>query len=987
LYGIAGKFCLYRDFLFKKGKHLRAAEIRKAFLNFFTEKKHFIVPSSSLIPAGDPTLLLTNAGMVQFKPYFTGEVTPPQPRLSSVQKCFRVSDIDSVGDTSHLTFFEMLGNFSVGDYFKKDAIAWSWEFITEHLHLDPELLWATVFLDDDEAQEIWEETGIPGGRIRRFGEKDNWWGPAGSEGPCGPCSEIHYDLGGECRFGKPLLSTDGRIAASCGPNCECGRFLELWNLVFMQFYQDSEGGRTLLSSPNIDTGMGLERATLILEGAASIYETELFLPIVQEVARLGGVIYGRNHDEDVAIRVVAEHVRAATFLIADGVLPGNEGRGYVLRRLIRRAIFFAMRLMSLSMGVSGQVELAASSELQDGQKQLSLASLISKVVEVMSGVYTELEPKETFIEEIVSAEEESFHRTLREGVRVLRQIISLHVLVSEHWEDVNSLNVAVKRLRQADGLGGILPAVQKEVLEPLLKAKSSGALKKSDMFTINGSELFLLHSTYGFPFELTREAILTYSDELQAGTFEVDEDDFYIYLEKDRKRARAASGFQDSGQDINVYRDLAIDNTRFLGYEVTASQSVVIAIMKNHLAVQTASEGEQVGTILSETPFYPEGGGQVGDTGLLEGPQGKVQVRDTQSPRIGLIVHRSHIEKGTISVGDPVTATVDPLRRLDIARNHTATHLLHAALREVLGTHVRQQGSLVAQDRLRFDFTHINPLSMDQVEQVQGLVNDRIRANILVRKTETAYREALEGGALAFFGDKYGDQVRVVEMANGHLISLEMCGGTHVDATGDIGFCKITSESSIGSGLRRIEAVTGRVAETVIRDQHYLIERVAHRLEVTPQDLESRVTSLVEEVAQMRRQVSTQERISSIQQAQALLEKIEDVKGINVVCQTVQVNSVEGLREIADWVRNKVGSILVILGTVVKKRPAILVAATQDLVGKGIHAGDVVKEAANVIGGGGGGRAEMAQAGGHEASKLGEAILTAKNAAIRQAGI
>ena len=929
---------------------MQAADIRKAFLDFFQGKEHLLVPSSSLIPAGDPTLLLTSAGMVQFKPYFTGETTPPQPRLTSVQKCFRVSDIDSVGDTSHLTFFEMLGNFSIGNYFKKEAIEWAWEFITQHMELPPDRLWATVFLDDDEAHQLWQETGIPAGRIRRFGEEDNWWGPAGNEGPCGPCSEVHYDFGGTCRLGKR--------DADCGPNCECGRFLELWNLVFMQFYQDPEGKRTPLPRPNIDTGMGLERAALILQDASSIYETDLFVPIVQRVSQLANKPYGKDEETDVAIRVVAEHARAAAFLISDGVVPSNEGRGYVLRRIIRRAIRYGSKL-----------------GLESANRGF-LAQVAGVVIQHMGAVYPELTSGREFVLRVLEDEEQQFDRVLQTGYTYLD-------------------NITVARA------GG----------------------------TLTGEELFKLHDTYGFPVEVTAEIAREHD-------LAVDMEGFEREMAAQQERSRAAG--QKFGGDMDaqrVYQELGIGGTRFLGYETTTAPSVVVALLVNPpsgsvppqggnlerrgsssiASVEKASQGQQVETILGETPFYAEGGGQVGDAGSIEGPQGQVQVEGTQSPLTGLIVHRGSVAQGIISVGDTVVATVDPQRRMDAARNHTATHLLHAALRQVLGTHVRQQGSLVAPDRLRFDFTHVSPLSQEELQQVEELVNDRIRANVPVRKRETAFRQAVAEGALAFFGERYGDQVRVVEVANGPSLevppkgepaqsagggsqapstgsgqagafSFEVCGGTHVNATGDIGLCHVTGESSIGAGLRRIEAVTGRAAEAMMRDQGALLGRVAHQLEASPQDLETRVASLVEEVALLRRQASTQQRASSRQQAQTLLEQVREVNGIKIVTDTAQVSSAEALREVGDWLRDKLGSGVVVLGAIVKERPTLLVMATPDLVDKGIHAGNVVKEAAKVMGGGGGGRPEMAQAGGRQPDKLEDALRLAVEVVARQIG-
>ena len=1004
---------------------MQAADIRKAFLDFFQGKEHLLVPSSSLIPAGDPTLLLTSAGMVQFKPYFTGEMMPPSARLTSVQKCFRVSDVDEVGDTSHLTFFEMLGNFSVGDYFKKEAIAWGYEFVTQHMKLAPERLWATVFRDDDEAHKLWQEVGIPAERIRRFGEEDNWWGPAGSEGPCGPCSEIHYDFGGACRLDKP--------DADCGPNCQCGRFLELWNLVFMQFYQDPEGKRTPLPNPNIDTGMGLERAAMITQGVSSIYDTDLFAPIVRRVAELAGVKYGTDSDTDVAIRVVAEHARAAAFLIADGVVPDPHERGSVLRKLLTRAILSGRRLGLASKEGGG------------------LAPVAEVVIQHMVGVYPELASGQDFVLRVLQLEEERFREMLERGFGELEGATGATVLAAAHeipdlfagiktFEDTGSdypvvqwLNVLrarisddrdkypedfsskgnedfrrrqaalqwIDRIEKDMGLGaGFLGPHEKLSWRERDPKAAIGELK--ELFInrrIPGKLAFELHDTYGFPVEITAEIAREHG-------LDVDMVGFEREMEAQQERSRAAGDkFGGDFYAQRVYQELGVQGTRFLGYETLSTPSVTVALLVDGVSSHVANEGQRVEVVLRETPFYAEGGGQVGDTGVIEAPGWVVQVEDTQSPIAGLIVHWGQVTRGTVQVGEIVTAIVDRERRMDAARNHTATHLLHAALRQVLGTHVRQQGSLVAPDRLRFDFTHISPVSPEELQQVEALVNDCIRANVPVHKRETTYREAVAEGALAFFGERYGDQVRVVEVVDGPSLevshhgeparsaggvgqpfSFEVCGGTHVNATGDIGYCHVLGESSIGAGLRRIEAVTGRAAEGLIRDQQALLGRVAHQLEASSQDMESKVTSLLEEVAYLRREASTQERVSSRQQAQVLLERAQEVNGLTVVSGIADVGSAEALREAGDWLRDKLGSGVVVLGAVVRERPTLLVMVTRDMVGRGVHAGNAVKEAAKVMGGGGGGRPEIAQAGGRQADKLEEALRLAVEVVARQVG-
>ena len=872
-------------------------EIRKAFLDFFQEKDHLPMPSSSLIPPpDDPTLLLTSAGMVQFKPYFMGERRPPKPRLTSVQKCFRVTDVDEVGDASHLTFFEMLGNFSVGDYFKEKAIEWAWEFVTERMKLPRERLWATIYLDDDEAREIWLKINVPEERIRRFDKKENFWGPAGNEGPCGPCSEIHYDFGGTCRLGKP--------DEGCGPNCECGRFLELWNLVFMQFYQDTDGKRTPLPNPNIDTGMGLERASLILQDVPSIYETDLFQPLVARVCQLSGKEYGKDPETDVAIRVVAEHARSAAFLIADSVAPDNQGRGYVLRRLIRRAIRFARKL-----GLEGAV----------------LPLVAEAVIQKMGTIYPNLAEGRDFVIRVLQEEEERFSQVYETGMRILEEMFE----------------------NERDGL-------------------------------LAGEQAFLLYDTYGFPVEVTAEIAREHG-------MEVDMEGFQREMEAQRLRGRVAGERFGGGYDAQrLYQEMGVGQVNFLGYETTTAPSVITGLIVNGLPVNEVSQGQEVEVILRETPFYAEGGGQVGDTGIVEGPKGDIRVEDTQSPVTGVIVHRGRVVKGTVAKGDEVVATVDGDRRLDAARNHTATHLLHAALRAVLGSHVRQAGSLVAPDRLRFDFTHVSPLTLEETRKVEALVNERIRANVPVRKRETTFREAVSEGALAFFGDRYADEVRVVEIANGDRFSFEVCGGTHVRATGDIGYCRITGEISIGAGMRRLEALTGHAAETLAMEKDDLLNRISHRLDASPQDIEARVASLLDEVSRLRREVAAKERASSRERTQELLEAAQEVAGFKIASGRVDASSMQALREAGDWLRDKLGSGAVALGAVINDRPTLLIMATNDLVDRGLHAGNAVKEAATVMGGGGGGHPEMAQAGGRQTEKLEEALRAAVDILGRQ---
>jgi len=682
-------------------------QIREAFLRFFEEKKHRIISSSPLVPRSDPTLLLTTAGMVQIKPYFLGLAVPPSPRLASCQKCFRTTDIDSVGDSKHLTFFEMLGNFSVGDYFKKEAIDWAWEFVTERLKLKPERLWVTIYLDDDESFSYWREVGFPEKRIVRLGEEDNFWGPAGNSGPCGPCSEIHYDFGEEAGCGKP----------DCGPGCDCGRFSEIWNLVFTQYNQDTDGKRAPLPKPNIDTGMGLERVAAVMQGVSSVYDTDLFIPLRDKICALTRVKYGKDETADQAVRIVAEHGRGITFLIADGVMPSNEGRGYVLRRVLRRACFFGRKL---------------------GTEEPFLSQIAETVIAKMGQIYPELVKNQNLIQEVVETEEEKFISTLDTGINLVEKAI----------------DEAVNQGRDY----------------------------------ITGEEVFKFWDTYGFHPELTAE--ITQERELT-----VDLDGFEAEMEKQRERARAGHKFSS---DKGVGKDEATaiykpEPTNFVGYDKLQSSSKVNYMLdqESGRSIKSAGKGQKVAVVLAETPFYGDMGGQVGDTGKITADSSQIDVTNTVwSPygdlAEGAIVHLGQVVKGTISVGDSVEAEVDADRRLDIARNHTATHLLQAALRQVLGSHVSQRGSQVHPEEFRFDFSHLKAINKQQLHDIQHIVNERIRQSLTVKSKTALYKQAVDDGAIALFDEKYGDTVRVLQIGE-PPISAELCGGTHVKSTGEIG--------------------------------------------------------------------------------------------------------------------------------------------------------------------------------------------------------
>jgi alanyl-tRNA synthetase len=892
-------------------------EVRSVYLKFFAEKKHEIVPSASLIPHGDPTLLLTSAGMVQFKAYYLGEEVPSNPRLVSCQKCFRTTDVESVGDTSHLTFFEMLGNFSIGDYFKRESIRWAWEFVTERLKLAPERLWASIYLDDDESFDYWlEETGIPESRILRFGEKENFWGPAGNSGPCGPCSEIHYDFGEEIGCGK----------SSCAPNCGCARFSEIWNLVFTQYNQDEAGQRTPLPKPNIDTGMGLERTVAAVSGKTSVYETELFLPLLDNIAGLTGKSYGADAATNGAMRVVAEHGRGITFLIGDGVIPGNEGRGYVLRRLLRRAALFGRRL---------------------GLDKPFLTEIAGITIERMGHVYPEIKQRRDFILKAIELEETRFSGTLSAGLELLDGIVAE---LAERGE--------------------------KE---------------------ISGKQTFKLYDTYGFPAELTTEVA-------HERSFSVDLEGFNHEMEKQRAKARKVALFAPGKEAAREAALLAraYDTTPFVGYHNLKHQSVIIDLLVDGAPTEAVNQGQTASLILETTPFYGEMGGQVGDTGVIRRAGGKFSVADTVRIPPDIIIHQGRVTEGGFSAGDEVTAEVDGERRRDIACNHTATHLLHLALRRVLGEHVQQQGSLVASERFSFDFSHLYAMTAGELAEVPSIVNEKIRQDLPVSTEDLPYKRAIDEGAIALFGEKYGDVVRVLKVGR-PPVSVELCGGTHVKATGEIGFFGILSEHSIGAGLRRIEAVTGRGAEALIRHRFASLKNIASRLNTSPDEVEAKTYEKIEALhTECRRRQDLEQELARLR-AESLLGQVEMVDGVNALVAKVPATRQEILREMSDFLCDRLKSAVVVLGTVDKEtgrppsryyqgddpdrwppprpwtgRLVFLVAVTPDLVARGYDAGEIVKQVASVAGGGGGGNPGLAQAGGKDKSKLDEALRLAK---------
>jgi len=865
---------------------LTGDDLRSTFLTFFQGKGHTVIPSSSLVPHGDPTLLLTTAGMVQIKPYFQGLATPPSPRLASCQKCFRTTDIDSVGDAKHLTFFEMLGNFSVGDYFKKESIEWAWEFVTRWLKLPADRLVITIFLDDDEAFGHWRRTGVAADRIVRLGEKYNYWGPAGDSGPCGPCSEIHYDFGPQYGCGRP----------DCGPACDCDRFSEIWNLVFTQFDQDREGRRTPLPRPNIDTGMGLERIAAVMQGKRSVYETDLFAPLLARVSDISGKSLGKDDGTDRAAKIIAEHIRGITFLMADGVVPGNEGRGYVLRRLLRRTCLFGRKL---------------------GLEEPFLVGLADFVIGRMGQAYPELRASRDLVLGGVDSEERRFGQTLTVGLNWLERVME---------------RAAAENSR-----------------------------------TIRGEDLFMLYDTYGFPRELTVEIA-------SERGFSVDLDGFEREMAQQRERARAAARFNSGGGgEAGAYEQLGPLATSFVGYDRWQHRSKVVGLLVDGKPAGSASEGDDVEVILEATPFYGEMGGQVGDTGEIRGHHGRVVVRQTIRPLPELTVHQGRVAQGRIAVNDAVEARVDLPRRLDIARNHTATHLLQAALRAVLGDQVHQSGSLVTAEGFRFDFTYPEAVGRQRLADIQQLVNEKIRENLPVLVRSTSYREAVAAGAIALFGEKYGDTVRLVQTGDPPF-SMELCGGTHVGSTGEIAILHITSEGSIGSGVRRIEAVTGKGAEKLFGQRLAVVEALAQELRTSPENVPSRVSAVLAELDRTSKRVSEVEREAARKSAGSLVSQVKEVKGIKVLSVRVAASSSEAMREMGDRLKAELGSGVIVLGAIVNGSPVSIAMVTPDLVDRGLHAGQIVKEVSKLIGGGGGGRAEFGQGSGRDVDKLDDAL-------------
>ncbi|MCX7794626.1 MAG: alanine--tRNA ligase [Thermodesulfovibrionales bacterium] len=861
---------------------MKGTEIRKYFLEFFQAKAHRIIKSSPLIPAGDPTLLFTNAGMVQFKDVFLGNETRPYKRAATCQKCMRAggkhSDLEQVGHTArHHTFFEMLGNFSFGDYFKREAISFAWELLVGEFRLPKEKLWASVYEEDEEAERLWLElTDIPKERIVRLGAKDNFW-QMGDTGPCGPCSEIIIDQGPEVGCGKP----------ECTVGCDCDRYLELWNLVFMQYNRDASGNLTPLPKPSIDTGMGLERITAVLQGKYNNFDTDLFEPIISDITVATDRPYHKSPETDSSIRVIADHLRAIVFLMAEGLIPSNEGRGYVLRRIIRRASRHAHLL---------------------GKEEPVLYKLIDSVIDAFGDTYPELKGSPERTRKFLKIEEERFIKTLEQGTGLLDELI--------------------------------------------VKIKSQG------LKSIPGEELFRLYDTFGFPLDLARDIAI------DAG-LEIDEEGFRSELELQRQRARQ-SWTEEEITVPAIFKD--IPETEFLGYEELSSRGEVLRIFKDGSPVQTLREGEEGILFLNRTTFYGESGGQVGDRGIIYGDSGNAEVIDTKKPVRNLIAHYIKVKEGSISIGENVKTEVNRILRTATMRNHTATHLLHRALKDVLGEHVRQAGSLVSPDRLRFDFTHPAQLEEEEIEEIEKLINSWILENIPVKTTLTTLDEAIRMGAIALFDEKYGDRVRVVEVEG---ISRELCGGTHVRSTGDIGSFIILSEGSVASGIRRIEALTGMNAVESLRSSMKKIQNIS-RILSSPEPVE-KVLSLLEKQKEMEREIQNlKQKLLSVESS-SLLEKARDIDGIKVLSARLDGLETKDLRILGDELRERLKSGIIILGSVLDGQASIITMVTKDLQ-KRFHAGEILKEIAELAGGRGGGRADTAQGGTKEIDRLDRAL-------------
>jgi len=873
-------------------------ELRERFLKFFENKGHLRLPSFSLVPRNDPSILLINAGMTPLKPYFTGKETPPSRRVTTCQKCVRVIDIENVGKTSrHATFFEMLGNFSFGDYFKKEAIPWAWEFFTVELGIPGERLSVSIYEEDDEAFEIWNrDVGLPPEKIFRMGKEDNFW--EHGTGPCGPCSEIYFDRGADKGCGKP----------GCSPRCGCDRHIEVWNLVFTQFDRQEDGSYKPLENKNIDTGMGLERLACVMQGVDSIFEVDAIKSVLKHICGIAGLEYGRDCDKDVSIRIITDHIRSASMLISDGVMPSNEGRGYVLRRLMRRAARHG-KLLGIRRGF--------------------LAELADTVIDLSGKAYPHMEERRGYIKKVIDIEEEKFGATVDQGLGILSRLI----------EEVKS--------RDADMLPG-------------------------DM-------VFKLHDTFGFPLDLTREIA-------QENALKIDVEGFEKEMAAQREKSREAlKSREGSAWEKDAFGEALGKNgnpaTEFVGYGEYSCEAKVIAIINNNEAVRYAQEGDSVAIALDRTSFYAESGGQVGDTGWISSRNGKARINGCKKAADGIYLHIGTVESGVIEKGEAAKAEIDVKRRMAIARNHTATHLLHKALKNILGEHVNQAGSLVEPERLRFDFTHFEAVTQDEIERIEKEVNEKIMESLEVITREMPVDEALKLGAAALFGEKYGSVVRVVSI-DGY--SLELCGGTHLKTTSQAGLFKIEGEGGIAAGIRRIEALTGEAALKYLKGREALLNAVADALKAAPQEAVKKAEYMARELKDAKKEIEKLRAGLAKSAIEEALSKSAEIEGLRFVAARFDGMDAQELRNASDELRNKMRSGIVVLASAKDGRANFIVSATKDAVERGVHSGEIVKEVARAAGGGGGGRPDMAQAGGKDASKIDDALKQAAKVVEKQ---
>lgn len=860
-------------------------QLRKMFLEFFESKGHLALKSFSLVPHNDKSLLLINSGMAPLKPYFTGQEIPPRKRVTTCQKCIRTGDIENVGKTArHGTFFEMLGNFSFGDYFKEEAIQWTWEFLTEVVGLDPDRLYPSVYVDDDEAFEIWnKKMGIPAERIFKFGKEDNFW--EHGSGPCGPCSEVYYDRGEKYGCGKP----------DCTVGCDCDRYMEIWNDVFTQFDNDGNGNYSELEQKNIDTGMGLERLASVVQDVDSIFDVDTIKALRDHVCRLAGVEYGKVYDSDVSIRVITDHIRSVTFMISDGIMPSNEGRGYVLRRLLRRACRHG-RLLGIEKGF--------------------LPELAETVIDGSKDGYPELEEKKEFILKVISKEEEQFNKTIDQGLGILSDMIE--------------------------------------------KMEAEGAK------TLGGEDAFRLYDTYGFPLDLTKEI-------LEEKGMDADEEGFRECMEVQRKKARDAREVTNyMGADVTVYEsiDPSITST-FVGYDRLSHESEVTVLTTETEIADALSDGEKGTIFVQETPFYATSGGQEADTGYIRTAEGEFRVEDTVKLLGGKIGHVGVMTKGMIKNGDKVTLEVDAKKRALSARNHSATHLLQKALRTVLGTHVEQAGSSVNEDRLRFDFTHFSAMTPEELKKVEDIVNEKIAAALPVVVKNMPIEEAKKTGAQALFGEKYGDIVRVVNMGD---FSIEFCGGTHVQNTSEITAFKILSETGVAAGVRRIEALTSEGLMKYYEELEEKLKNAAHLLKATPDSLADKITHLMSENKALHSEVESLKSRMAQDAVGDVMDQVKEVKGVKLLAAEVDGVDMNGLRDLGDQLKEKLGDGVVVLASANEGKVSLMATATDGAMKKGAHAGNLVKGIAGCVGGGGGGRPNMAQAGGKNPEGIKDAL-------------